>query len=95
MAFLAASDGLKRNVPESVAQLTGGEYFTSKDSTTLARQLLVISNDVPNYYVLSFYPHSPDPGLHALELRLKDRPDLQLRARKAYWADTEAAAHNK
>jgi VWFA-related protein len=26
MAFIAAKDGLKRNAPESVAQLTGGEY---------------------------------------------------------------------
>ena len=87
MAFLTAKDGLKRNVPESVAQLTGGEYFAFKDATTLSRHLITISNDVPNYYVLSFRPQSPYPGLHPLELRLKDKPELQLRARKAYWVD--------
>ena len=62
MAFLAAKDGLKRNVPESVAQLTGGEYFAFKDAKTLAQHLITISNDVPNYYVLSFRPQSPQAG---------------------------------
>ncbi len=92
MMYILAKDGLTRNVPESVAQLTGGEYFAFKDATTLSRHLLTISNDVPNYYVLSFHPQSPHAGFHALKLSLKDRPDLQLRARNAYWVDTEGAA---
>jgi len=90
MAFIAASDGLKQNVPESVARLTGGEYFAFKDATTLVRHLITISNDVPNYYVLSFRPQSPDLGLHALGLSIKDRPGLKVRARKAYWVDAES-----
>jgi len=89
MAFLAARDGFKRNVPESVAQLTGGEYFAFKDAATLARRLISISNDVPNYYALSFRPQSPHPGFHALQLRVKNRPGLKLRARKAYWMDAQ------
>lgn len=87
MAFLAAREGVKRNVPETVARLTGGEYFTFKNAKTLAQQLLVVSNDVPNYYVLSFRPQSPQPGFHALELKLKDQPKLRVWARKAYWVD--------
>ena len=59
IAYLAARDGLQRNVPESVAQLTGGEYFAFKDAKTLSRHLITISNDAPNYYVLSFHPQSP------------------------------------
>lgn len=95
MAFLAATDSLKRNVPESVAQLTGGEYFPFKNTATLAQHLITISNDVPNYYVLSFRPQSPDPGLHALQLTLKYRPELQVTARKAYWVDTDPPANQK
>jgi VWFA-related protein len=94
MAFLTARDGLKRNVPESVARLTGGEYFAFNDATTLTRHLITISSDVPNYYVLSFHPQAPHAGLHALELSLKDRPELRLRARKAYWVDVEGANKN-
>ena len=85
MAYLAATDGLKRNVPESVAQLTGGEYFAFKNAATLSQHLVTISNDAPNYYVLSFRPQAPNPGFHALQLKLKQSPGLQLRARNAYW----------
>ena len=92
MAFLAARQGFKRNVPESVAQLTGGEYFTFQNAKTLTRDLLVISNDIPNYYVLTFRPHSPQPGFHALDVRLNGRPELRLSARKAYWVDSAAPA---
>jgi len=92
MFFLAARDGMARNVPKSVAELTGGEYFGFKNAKTLSRKLISISNDVPNYYVLSFRPQSPHTGFHVLQLRLKDRPELRLAARKAYWVETEAAA---
>jgi VWFA-related protein len=91
MAFIVAKDGLKRNVPESVAQLTGGEYFAFTNAATLKRGLLAISNEVPNYYVLSFRPESPSPGLHTLALKLKSRPELQLKARSAYWMDSASA----
>jgi hypothetical protein len=74
--------------------LTGGEYFAFNDATTLTRHLITISSDVHNYYVLSFSPQSPHPGLHALELSFKNRLGLQLRARKAYWVDVGAAANN-
>lgn len=95
MAFLAAKDGFRRNVPESVAELTGGEYFGFKDAKTLTRNLISISNDVPSYYVLAFAPQSPQPGLHALEVKLKERPKLKLSARKAYWVDSATPANKK
>ena len=95
MAYIAARDGLQRNVPESVAQLTGGEYFAFKDASTLSRHLITVSNDAPNYYVLSFHPQSPVPGLHALNLTLKDRPGYQLSARNSYWVDAVGVASNK
>lgn len=91
MAFLAAKDGIRSNVPKSVAELTGGEYFAFHDAKTLAAHLIPISNDVPNYYVLSFRPQSPHPGPHALELRLKDKSDYDVKARKGYWVNNETA----
>jgi VWFA-related protein len=95
MAYLAAKDSLARNVPESVAKLTGGEYFSFKDTKTLSRHLITISNDAPNYYVLSFHPQSPLPGLHALNLKLKDRPGLELNTRNSYWVDPVGVADKK
>jgi VWFA-related protein len=87
MAFLAAEDGLRSDVPRSVAQLTGGEYFGFKDAASLSRALLDASNDLPNYYILSFRPTTPEPGMHFLRVRVNDKRKLQLNARRAYWVD--------
>ncbi len=95
MAFLAAKDGLKRNVPKSVAELTGGEYFAFKDEKTLAQHLITISNDVPNYYFLSFRPQSPHPGFHALALKVKNKSAYEINARKGYWIETAVKPPNK
>lgn len=94
MAAIAATDGLKRNVPETVAHLTGGEYFKLTDARTLERSLATISNHIPNRYVLSFQPQSPHPGLHALNLSLPSYSKLAVTARTSYWADPENTSSN-
>ncbi|HTC75197.1 MAG TPA: VWA domain-containing protein [Edaphobacter sp.] len=92
MAAIAATDGLKRNVPETVAHLTGGEYFKLSDAKTLERSLATISNHIPNRYILSFQPQSPHPGLHVLSLSLPNYSKLAITARTSYWADPEATS---
>lgn len=87
VAGIAAANGLQRNVPETVAQLTGGEFFHFEDTRGLVRGLLAISNHVPNRYMLSFQPQSPHPGFHSIQLRLRDYPGLRVTARSSYWAD--------
>jgi VWFA-related protein len=87
-AAIAATDGLKRNIPESVARLTGGEYFRLDNPKTLERDLAAISNHIPNRYRLSFHPQSPHPGFHSVELKVVDHPGLRVIARKGYWADS-------
>lgn len=92
MAAIAATDGLRRNIPETVAHLTGGEYFKLTDAKSLERDLATISNHIPNRYVLSFQPQSPHSGLHAISLQVRDYSNLRVMARSSYWADTEGAA---
>ena len=89
MAVLLTMNQLRRNVSESVAQLTGGEYFRFGNIRSLEKSLLTIANHVPNRYVLSFQPQSPHPGLHSIELRLKQRHNLVVTARRSYWAESE------
>ena len=90
MAAIAATDGLKRNVPETVAHLTGGEYFKLTDAKALERGLLTISNHIPNRYMLTFQPQSPHPGLHAIGLSLPNYSGLAVTARTSYWIDPAA-----
>jgi VWFA-related protein len=87
LAFLAARGSLRNDTARSTAQLTGGEFFRFHDAKSLQKGLISVSNDVPNFYVLSFRPTSPTPGLHALHLELKEHPDLHLSARTEYWID--------
>jgi VWFA-related protein len=91
VAFMAGINGLRRNVPETVANLTGGEYYTFKDPHSIERNLITIANHVPNRYMLSFQPQAPHPGLHAVSLHLKNYPDLTIQSRSSYWAEPETA----
>ncbi len=88
MAAIATVDSLQRNVPETVAHLTGGEYFHLTSEKSLERDLASIGNHLPNRYILSFHPQSPRPGPHNLVLRLPGYGGLEITARTAYWADT-------
>jgi VWFA-related protein len=89
MAAIRMTEGLRKNVPETVADLTGGEYFKFEKAKELPRALLEISDHLPNRYVLSFVSVNPHAGFHALELKLKGYRGLQLTARSGYWVDDE------
>ena len=87
MAAIVATDGLRRNIPETVARLTGGEYFRLGDPKNLERDLAAISNHIPNRYVLSYQPQSPHPGFHVIGLQLRNYEKLDVKARSGYWMD--------
>jgi VWFA-related protein len=87
-AAIAAFDGMQKNIPETVARLTGGEYFKLTNAKSLDRDLATISNHIPNRYVLSFQPQSPHLGLHVLDLRVPNYSGLVVTARSSYWAES-------
>lgn len=91
MTFLTARSALRSKTAESIADLTGGEFFRFHNAKDLKANLITVSNDVPNYYVLSFRPTSLTPGLHALHVETKDRTHLTVRARREYWIDGDSA----
>lgn len=90
MSFLAARGALRTKTAESIAQLAGGESFHFRNAKDLKAGLISLSNDLPNYYVLSFRPTAPTPGLHALHVEMKGHPQLVLDSRREYWIEDEA-----
>lgn len=94
IAALIAMNSMRKNAAETVAQLTGGEYYGFKDRRSLQKGMLTVSNHVPNRYVLSFHPETPHPGMHTLKLKLNNYPKLDITARKNYWAE-DGTADNK
>ena len=91
MGFITARNSLRTNTAESVAQLAGGEFHHFHDGKSLRTGLIELSNDIPNYYVVSFRPTSPTPGPHALHVETKGRKQLVLTSRREYWIDDQAA----
>jgi VWFA-related protein len=91
MTFLTARDGLRTNTAESIAKLTGGEFFRFHNTKDLQASLVAASNDVPNYYILSFRPTLLTPGLHALHLEIRGHPKLVVKYRTEYWTDDDTA----
>src|SRR5580692_3551719 len=91
MAFLVARNALRTNTAEAIAQLTGGEFLHFHEDKDLKAGLIAVSNDVPNYYMLSFRPTPLTPGLHALHLEIKDGSHLVIKSRSEYWMDSNTA----
>ena len=87
MTFLAARSSLRKNTAESVTELTGGEFRHFHDAKDLRPGLFAVSNDIPNYYVLSFRPTNPAPGLHALQVVAGDPSRIAIKSRTQYWVD--------
>ena len=77
-------------LPNRSRNWPGGEFFHFHNAKDLKANLIAVSNDVPNYYVLSFRPTSATPGLHALHVETKDRPHLVVKARREYWIDDDS-----
>jgi len=91
MSFLAARTGLRTKTAESIAQLAGGEFFHFGNAKELKADLIVLSNDLPNYYVLSFRPTAPMRGLHALHVDTQSNQPLVINSRREYWIEDDTA----
>jgi len=59
--------------------------FLKKDA--LERTIELVGAEVHRQYILSFHPSGGQPGVyHSIRVTVKDRPELQARTRKGYWA---------
>jgi VWFA-related protein len=90
LATIAGMDSLRRDIPQSVAHITGGEFYRFHDAKSMEHDLVAISGHVPNRYLISFHPTSPHPGLHTIQVHLPGYAKLNLGARSNYWIDDTA-----
>jgi VWFA-related protein len=79
---------MKKNVPSTVAAMTGGEYQLFATRKTFEVRMNDFSNHLHSRYMLSITPKNPRPGLHNLRVRLKDSEKSTVLARSSYWAET-------
>jgi len=73
---------------EQLSGQTGGAVYIPKSIAELNAAFDQIAADLAQQYILSYYPsgdHS-DGRFHAIELRLKSRKDVRIRARRGYYS---------
>lgn len=84
--MLMARQAMRKNVPQSIASITGGEYQLFKSRRSFESDLNAFTNHLHDRYLLSFTPREPQPGLHQLRVLLKIPGDSTVLARDNYWA---------
>ena len=73
--LLLIVNALRRNAASELASQKGFDA-----------SLLRISNQIHNYYLLSFKPTGDSgPGLHSLRVKVPDYKDAVIQTRKNYW----------
>ena len=66
---------------------TGGHSLAFLKKSALEKAIELVSEEVHRQYILTFEPKGGEPGkYHAIRVAVKNRPELQVRAREGYWA---------
>jgi len=81
----------RKNTSEELAGLSGGESSSFDNRVELDQDLGILNNHIRNSYILSFYPTSGKPGLHAIRVALPRHPELVVTARRSYWSVAAAS----
>ena len=88
LLFLALN-ALRDNTAAELASLSGGEYMNFVAQRGFERALQRVSNQVHNYYLLSFQADSSDElEHHSIRVSVAGRPDAIIQTRKSYWSGT-------
>lgn len=77
---------------EQLAAQTGGAAYIPKTTLALESAFKEIAADLAQQYVLSYYPgaETRDGRFHLIDLRIKSRKDVRVRARKGYYSPKAA-----
>ena len=73
---------------EQLAGQTGGAVYIPKTNIELDLAFKQIAADLAHQYVLSYYPGDErrDGRFHVIDLRVRTRKDVRVRARKGYYS---------
>jgi VWFA-related protein len=84
--IMAIVNALRKDASAEIASLSGGEHFTFGSQKSFDAGLLKISNQVHNYYLLSFKPPPGTLSVHDLRVRVEGHPDAVIQTRRSYWS---------
>ncbi|MBV9294428.1 MAG: VWA domain-containing protein [Acidobacteriaceae bacterium] len=77
----------KKNTLQALTTATGGRRLGFETQGKLENDLIALGNEIHNRYILTFSPDEEQrPAFRKLQVKIKDRPDVIVRARPGYWA---------
>jgi VWFA-related protein len=86
-----ARQSMRKNVPSTIASMTGGEYELFATKKKFEVRMNDFTNHLHSRYLLSFAPKEPHPGMHQIRVRLRaqapDADGATVLARSSYWAE--------
>lgn len=87
IGFQGGGGGSAKGFLKKVADETGGAHFFPNKVSDLIKAFQAISSELHNHYLLAYSPQRPpDGGFRSIALKLPNRPELQVRVRKGYFA---------
>jgi len=85
--LLMARNAMKKNITKAIASMTGGEYELFTTHKAFEDRLVDFNNHLHSRYALSFAPEKPHPGLHQIQVRLRQpSAGVSVLSRTSYWA---------
>ncbi len=89
-AILLLVNALRRNVPHTLTDMTGGEYSNFNSQKGFEKGVHRLANHIHNFYLLSFQPTTADgapvpSGIHRITIKIPDYPDAKIRNRLTYY----------
>lgn len=83
---LALTDSaMQKNAGQTLARMTGGDFFRFDSEHEFESRMGDIENHVRNRYNFVFQPSTPLPGLHSLEVEVREQELNIVAARSMYW----------
>jgi len=76
---------MRQNAAQSLAQLTGGDFFEFKNAKSFEEHMLTIASHIHNRYMLRIDTSEAQPGLHSLRVQVQISGDHRVTAKTAYF----------
>jgi VWFA-related protein len=84
----------KPDLSNLFARTTGGRTLNFLKKDALERAIELVGAEVHRQYVISFEPRGGEAGqFHAIQVAVKDRPDLRAKTRAGYWTPATAESY--
>ena len=71
---------------QRLTETTGGRLYIAQSSHDLDAAFAQIERDLRTQYYVSFRPQQPTPGFHALRVEVRPLQNLEVHARRGYYA---------